>query len=62
MTADRAAAFFDRDSGYKSHSDVVVAKRTNEIDVIGCNVGDTVAKKTLAIDEHGHIRDGRHCK
>jgi hypothetical protein len=60
MTASRAAALFDRTSPYDSHSDIVVAKRKGEIDVIGCNVLDSVTKKTLRIDAAGNIEDARH--
>ena len=60
MTASKAAAFFDRTSAYDSHTDVVVAKRGEEIDVIGCNVLDSVTKKTLRIDPAGNIVDNRH--
>lgn len=60
MTAEKAAALFDRTSSYESHSDVVVAKRAGEIDVIGCNVLDSVTKKTLRIDAQGHIQDDQH--
>jgi hypothetical protein len=60
MTADKAAAFFDRTSAYDSHTDVVVAKRAEEIDVVGCNVLDSVTKKTLRIDAAGNIVDTKH--
>lgn len=60
MTARRAAALFDSTRSYESHSDVVVAKRAGEIDVIGANVLDSVTKKTLRLDAAGHIRDDRH--
>jgi hypothetical protein len=60
MTAARAHALFDSTRGYESHSDLVVALRDGEIDVIGCNVMDSVTKKTLRIDANGHIEDDRH--
>lgn len=60
MTASKAAALFDRTTGYESHSDIVVARRTGEIDVIGANVLDSVTRKTLALDGNGHIRDDHH--
>lgn len=60
MTARKAAALFDSTRAYESHSDVVVALRAGEIDVIGANVLDSVTKKTLRLDEAGHIRDDAH--
>jgi hypothetical protein len=60
MTAAKALALFDRTSSYESHSDVLVAKRTNEIDVVGCNVLDSVTKKTLRLDANGHVQDDQH--
>ena len=60
MTAQKAAKLFDATSPYESHSDVVVAKRSGEIDVIGCNVMDSVTKKTLEIGLSGHIEDNVH--
>jgi hypothetical protein len=60
LTAKKAAAFFDKTGDYTSHSDLVVAKRAGEIDVIGANVLDSVTKKTLALDDAGHIDDSAH--
>lgn len=60
MTATRAAALFDRTTRYESHSDIVVAKRPGEIDVIGANVLDSVTRKTLRLDARGHIHDDVH--
>ena len=60
MTPAKAHALFDSTRGYESHSDVVVALRNGEIDVIGCNVLDSVTKKTLRIDANGDIHDDRH--
>lgn len=60
MTPAKAAALFDRTRAYESHSDVVVAKRAKEIDVIGANVLDSVTKKTLRLDAQGHILDEKH--
>jgi hypothetical protein len=58
---EKANALFDATGRYESHSDVVVAKRTTEIDVVGCNVIDSVTKKTLSIDANGRIvPDGQH--
>lgn len=60
LTVQKALGFFDRTGNYSSHTDLVVAKRAGEIDVIGGNVRDSVARKTLAIDAHGHIADKTH--
>jgi hypothetical protein len=48
---------YDTTSGYMSHCDLVVAKRSNEIDVIGGNVSDSVTKKTLKLDANGKVKD-----
>ncbi len=42
---------------YSSHTDLVVAVRANEIDVIGGNVKDSVSLKTVATDDQGRIVD-----
>jgi len=60
MTPAKAAKLFDSTSTYESHSDVVVARRPGEIDVIGCNVLDSVTKKTLKINAAGQIEDTVH--
>lgn len=60
MTAAKAATLFDRISSYESHSDLVVAQRPGEIDVIGANVLDSVTQKTLNVDAQGHIADDQH--
>ncbi len=44
-------------SRYFSHTDLVVAVRPNEIDVIGGNVRDSVTLKTLSTDEQGLLID-----
>lgn len=48
---------FDTPAPYKSHSDIVVAKRKGEIDVIGGNVSDSVTLKTLKTDSEGRLID-----
>jgi hypothetical protein len=60
MTQAKAHALFDSTRSYESHSDVVVAGRDREIDVIGCNVLDSVTRKTLRVDANGHIHDDQH--
>ncbi len=60
LNPTKAAAFIDRTSAYDSHTDLVVAKRPGEIDVIGANVMDSVTMKTLRIDHNGHITDIAH--
>lgn len=42
---------------YSSHTDIVVAVRPGEIDVIGGNVKDSVSLKTVSTDSQGKIND-----
>lgn len=42
-----------------SHSDIVVAVRAGEADVIGGNVKQAVTRTTYKLDSQGRIRDGR---
>lgn len=60
MSAARAKALFKTANAYESHADLVVARRKNEIDVIGANVMDSVTMKTLSLDDNGHIADPSH--
>jgi hypothetical protein len=60
LTHEKAQKYFDKKTSYTSHTDVVVAKRATEIDVIGANVLDSVTKKTITINANGHISDTRH--
>lgn len=55
-----ALKYFDRTSSYQSHSDIVVAVRPGECDVIGGNVRDSVTKKTLALNATGQLADKVH--
>ncbi len=55
LTEAKALARFDATGAYKSHADLVVAKRPGEIDVIGGNVRDTVTKRTVAINSDGKL-------
>ncbi|MEB3189463.1 MAG: DUF2272 domain-containing protein [Snowella sp.] len=48
---------YDTTENYISHCDLVVAKRLNEIDIIGGNVSDSVTKKTLKLDANGKVKD-----
>ena len=48
---------YDTTDNYISHCDLVVAKRTNEIDIIGGNVSDSVTQKTLKLDTNGKVKD-----
>lgn len=59
-THNKILAYFDRTSGYSSHTDIVIEKRAGEIDVIGGNVRDSVTLKTLAIDAKGALIDQKH--
>lgn len=60
MTQKKAHALFDATSSYDSHTDVVVARSGNELQVIGCNVIDSVTRKTLKLGPDGHILDDQH--
>lgn len=60
MTHAKALTYFERTTGYESHTDIVVARRPNEIDVIGGNVRDSVTKKTLKLDASGRLADKNH--
>jgi hypothetical protein len=60
MTFEKAQTFFDKTTPYTSHTDIVVAERPGEIDVIGGNVRDSVTKKTLALTARGLIADRSH--
>lgn len=42
---------------YASHTDLVVAVRAGEVDVIGGNVQDSVSLKTLSTDSQGKLTD-----
>jgi hypothetical protein len=55
MTHQKALTFYDETQPYKSHADIVVAKRPGQIDVIGGNVRDSVTMKTLRITTTGHL-------
>lgn len=56
-TFNAAQKFFDKTKSYLSHTDIVVAKRSGEIDVIGGNVRQTVMKKTLQLGSDGLLAD-----
>jgi len=60
LTFESAQAFFDKTGSYSSHSDIVVARRPREIDVIGANVLDSVTKKTLPLTQDGLLADRSH--
>lgn len=60
LTREEGLAFFNRNGNYQGHTDLVVARRAGEIDVIGGNVGQSVTKKTLALDALGRLADTRH--
>ena len=60
MTFEKAQVFFDKSKPYMSHTDVVVAQRPGEIDVIGGNVRDSVTKKTIPLTARGLIADRSH--
>ncbi|MBQ0945530.1 DUF2272 domain-containing protein [Ideonella sp. 4Y16] len=56
----KAAKLFDATTSYPSHSDVVVATGPGYVEVIGCNVRDSVTLKRLPVDDAGHLRDPVH--
>lgn len=60
ITAEKARSYYDRTTSYESHTDLVIAKRPGEIDVIGANVLDSVTIKTLKTNTDGHIEDPSH--
>ena len=60
VSFDKAQAYYDKTTSYPSHTDVVVAKRPGEIDVIGFNVLDSVTKKTIPLTSAGLIGDKSH--
>lgn len=60
MSHQKALGWYDKTSGYASHSDLVVAVRPGEIDVIGGNVRDSVTRKTLKTNAKGQLIDQRH--
>lgn len=51
---------YDTTGFYKSHCDLVVSKKPNEIEVIGGNVNNAVTKKILAIDKSGRVVDKKY--
>ena len=60
VTFNEAQNFFDKTGNYPSHTDVVVAKRSGAIDVIGANVLNSVTKKTIPLTAAGLIADRSH--
>jgi len=51
---------YDTTGSYKSHCDLVVKKRKNEIEVIGGNVNNAVTKKILSTDNRGVLTDKKY--
>ena len=60
LSKEQVLAYFDKTTKYDSHTDIVVAVRPGEIDVIGGNVSDSVTKKTVGVDASGKITDKAH--
>ena len=48
---------YDTTGAYKSHCDLVVKKRSGEVEVIGGNVNQSVTKRILKTDSKGRIID-----
>lgn len=55
--ADAGRVGYDTTTDYASHCDVVVAVRSQEIDVIGGNVSNSVTKIALKTDTQGKLTD-----
>ena len=53
----QAGITFDSQPPYKSHTDIVVAVRDGEIDVIGGNTSDSVTLRTFQTDAQGRLID-----
>ncbi|MBE2260717.1 MAG: DUF2272 domain-containing protein [Rhodobacteraceae bacterium] len=53
-------SFDTQSTSYKSHSDVVVGRSERAIQVIGGNVGNSVSRKTLKLDNRGLLTDQSH--
>ncbi len=51
---------YDTRGSYKSHCDLVVSVKKNEIEVIGGNVNNAVTKKILKTDSKGRIADTKY--
>lgn len=51
---------YDTKSPYKSHCDIVVSKKQNQIEVIGGNVNNSVTKKILRTDDKGRLIDNKY--
>ena len=60
ISFDEAQKYFDKTGNYVSHTDLVVARRAREIDVIGANVLDSVTKQTIPLSAAGLIADRTH--
>lgn len=60
VSFEGAQAYFDKTGSYQSHTDIVVARRPREVDVIGFNVLDSVTKKTVPLTANGLIADRSH--
>jgi len=52
---DEGKVTYDTTRQYSSHCDLVIAKRANEIDMIGGNVDNSVSKTTIEIDAQGKV-------
>jgi len=45
---------------YAGHCDIVVAVAASEVEVIGGNVGDSVTRRPLRLDQNGYLVGGEH--
>ena len=51
---------YDTTGSYKSHCDIVVSTKGNQIEVIGGNVNQSVTKKILRTDSKGRLIDDNY--
>lgn len=54
---DQGKIDYDTTRDYRAHCDIVVATKSDEIDVIGGNVGESVSKKSYKINSQGYLID-----
>lgn len=54
---DAGKVDYDTTTDYRAHCDIVIETKQGEIDVIGGNVGDSVSKRTIKVNEKGMLID-----
>jgi hypothetical protein len=60
LSYENAQKWFDMQTSYKSHSDIVVRRTKTSIEVVGGNVIDSVTKKIIPINADGSMTDRSH--